>query len=97
MVEFARYVEQWLKFNDKNITEDFIYNSMDFEEEPVIAFRLQETGDLLMESSLLEVPNHTLIEPKNLISALKNYQRRLYDALVCIGVNLKNYDTFEVP
>ena len=96
LVEFARSVRRWLEFNDKNITEDFVYNSMDFEEEPVIAFRLQEIGDLLIESSLLEVPGHILFEPEDLIRALKYFLRKLYDALICTGINLKNYDTFTV-
>ena len=96
LVEFARAVRRWLEFNDKNITEDFVYNSMDFEEEPVITFRLQEMGNLLIESSLLEVPNHILFEPEDLIRALKYFLKKLYDALICTGINLKNYDTFTV-
>lgn len=55
---------------------------MDFEEEPVIAFRLQEMGDLLIESSLLEVPGHVLFEPEDLIRALKYFLRKLYDILI---------------
>lgn len=96
LVEFARAVRRWLEFNDKNITEDFVYNSMDFEEEPVITFRLQEMGNLLIESSLLEVPNHILFEPEDLIRALKYFLKKLYDALIWTGINLKNYDTFTV-
>jgi len=40
LVEFAIFCKKWL---DENIVKDFYYASMDFEEEPIIAFDVQQS------------------------------------------------------
>ncbi len=95
LVEFARVLGEWLKINNENINRDFIYNSMDFEEEPVLAFRRQKAGNLLIESALLEMSRNIIIKPDELIEASKIFLQDLHDSLVCKGIKFENYDAFE--
>ena len=96
LVEFARVLGEWLKLNRRNVNQDFVYNSMDFEQEPVVAFRQKEAGDLLIETSLLTIPESTLIKPDELITASTEFLQKLHDTLVREGVCFENYDAFEV-
>ena len=96
LVEFARALGEWLKLNRGNINQDFVYNSMDFEEEPIVAFRQQKTGDLLIETSLLTIPKRILIKPDELITASTKFLQKLHDTLAYKGVCFENYDAFEV-
>ena len=94
LVEFSRVLVAWLEINDKAITEDLIYNSMGFEGGPVLAFRRQEAGNLLLESSLQEMCDPVLVDAEDLLNAVKNFLWRLYLEFEHTEMNLENYDDF---
>ncbi|MCQ0093534.1 hypothetical protein [Roseovarius sp. M141] len=94
LVEFARCLSAWVAAERQRSGQEFFYSSMDFEEEPVLAFKHGEAGGLIIVSALVEVPRDITLMSSDLIRASKNFLHELYDYLSSAGINPDNYDTF---
>ena len=60
----------------------------------MLAFRRQEAGNLLLESSLQEMCDPVLVDAEDLLNAVKNFLWRLHSEFRYREMNLENYDRF---
>ena len=80
LIEFALIIKKWMLLIDKGIIESFIYNSMDFEEEPVLAFMLSNNS-FLLKSEFLEDCNGNMLDIEKLKILLDKYLEDLSKVL----------------
>jgi len=97
LAEFARVLGKWLENNNNQIETDFVYNSMDFEEEPILAFRQSTSGKLIVESSLVPLPVGLSVQSDELIEASKIFLKKLHRDLLDNSIAVEKYDAFPLP
>ncbi len=97
IVELARTLGEWLQNYKFNIKEDFVYNSMDFEEEPVLAFLRTSESKFKIESALLDNQATELISENELIKASELFLQNLHDELLNIGLEISKFHSFKLP
>lgn len=95
LVEFARQLNKWLDNNRKS-SENFFYNSMDFEEDPVIAFKLNDNLKFYLESTLTIIDKNIVIEKDNLLYATKQFLQNLQKELISERINLEKFHSFDL-
>lgn len=91
LVEFAIFCKKWLRETKR---EDFYYASMDFEEEPIIAIRIQDSGLCLFESVWIDgsVGSMPLMEVRQ---AMIKYIEELTDELADKhNIDVRSYEGF---
>ena len=91
LVEFAIFCKKWLR---EKSSEDFYYASMDFEEEPIIAFRIHSSSNCYLESVWLEDQVDAIP-----LTEVKEAMRRYIDELRAdldskYDINIMDYEGF---
>ncbi|MEP3475822.1 MAG: hypothetical protein ABJN57_06365 [Hyphomicrobiales bacterium] len=94
LVEFARILSEWLQNYESNLKKDFFYSSMDFEEEPVLAFYHTSNSNFKIASNLLEVSIKEEFDEMDLKIAAKNFLKQLYITLIYEGVEVSKFHSF---
>tara|TARA_R110001583_G_scaffold161391_1_gene313296 strand:+ start:3178 stop:3564 length:387 start_codon:yes stop_codon:yes gene_type:complete len=93
LVEFARALANWINNTHKK-SEDFIYNSMDFEDEPLIAI-IKNKGYFL-ESSITGMENKYEISLNEFIDSAISFLKEIRCELTMSGVDFSKYDSFDL-
>ena len=96
LVEFARVLGDWLLAQSKDQFSEFVYCSMDFEEEPVLAFRISDDTNLTLESALLDDSRPFVFLRNDMIVAARLFLTRLAAELVDLGINLEEFESFSL-
>ncbi len=92
LIEFAKVLANWIN-NLGETQEDFVYNSMDFEDAPLITIR--KNRGYFLESAITGIENKYEISLNEFIDSAKVFLIKIKNELIQSGIDLSRYDSFE--
>ena len=78
LVEFAIMLKKWLLVVEAGRMDSFVYESMDFEESPILEFKLLNNSTV-KPASVWQIHEGNEVALETVVNAGKNYLRELVD------------------
>lgn len=94
LAEFARTLSEWITGVELGEKEDFKYRSMDFEEEPILAFEWEKDNKISLRSEVYMIDRGIRISPTCLVPAARDFLDELRVDLEEGGVDFDKFDSF---